>query len=113
MRRKVLAGGLISRVCLPSSGSAAAQKNFVVAVQEFAARRGSDLVVMDTSQPLGELETQYERLHGAVGNTVLANYFFGPKLPTQGRGVRLVARARGGPDRRPLWGRLRAVLVLS
>ena len=64
--------------------TAAAQKNFVVAVQEYAARRGSDLIVMDTSQPLGELETEYERLHGAVGNTVLANYFFGPKLPTKG-----------------------------
>lgn len=64
--------------------TAAAQKNFVVAVQEYAERRGSDLIVMDTSQPLGELETQYGRLHGAVGNTVLANYFFGPKLPTKG-----------------------------
>lgn len=64
--------------------TAAAQKNFVVAVQEYAARRGSDLVVMDSSQPMGELETQYERLHGAVGNTVLANYFYGAKLPTKG-----------------------------
>lgn len=64
--------------------TAAAQKNFVVAVQEYAARRGSDLIVMDTSQPLGELEAQYERLHGAVGNTVLANYFSGPRLPTKG-----------------------------
>jgi len=64
--------------------TAAAQKNFVVAVQDFAARRGSDLVVMDTSQSLGDLENQYQRLHGAVGNTVLANYFYGPKLPTKG-----------------------------
>jgi len=64
--------------------TAAAQKNFVVAVQDYATRRGSDLIVMDTSQPMGELETRYERLHGAVGNTVLANYFYGPKLPTKG-----------------------------
>lgn len=64
--------------------TAAAQKNFVAAVEDYASERGSDLVVMDTSQPLGELESRYDRLHGAVGNTVLANYFFGPRLPTKG-----------------------------
>ena len=61
-----------------------AQRNFVTAVQAYAADRGSDLIVMDYSQPLGELETRYDRLHGAVGNTVLSNYFYGQKLPTKG-----------------------------
>jgi hypothetical protein len=64
--------------------TAAAQRNFVAAVQGYATERGSNLIVMDSSQPLGELESQYARLHGAVGNTVLANYFSGPKLPTKG-----------------------------
>ena len=44
-----------------------AQHNFVTAVQTYAEERGSNLIVMDYSQPLGELETRYDRLHGAVG----------------------------------------------
>ena len=64
--------------------TAAAQRNFVAAVQDYATERGSNLIVMDTSQPLGELESRYSRLHGAVGNTVLANHFYGAKLPTKG-----------------------------
>jgi len=63
--------------------TSAARWNFVRAVDAYAAERGADLIVIDPDQPPGDIETEYERLHNAVGNTILINYFQ-TKLPSKG-----------------------------
>lgn len=57
----------------------AAQQNFSVALQEYAARIGTDLVTIDHVGTLGDEEEKYRRLHAAVGMTIQQNHF-GPKL---------------------------------
>jgi len=61
----------------------AAQKNFDVAVRNFADQIGSDLTVVDKAD-LSRDEVRYEALHSAVGITLLENYFGMAKLPGKG-----------------------------
>jgi hypothetical protein len=63
--------------------TAAARWHFVRAVDSYATQRGADLLILDPDLPSSDIETEYERLHNAVGNTILVNYF-GNKLPTKG-----------------------------
>lgn len=63
----------------------AAQKNFTNAMQNFAESIGTDLTILDADD-IGEMEFEYERLHAAVGATIL-NYHFGMmKLPSKNSG---------------------------
>ena len=63
----------------------AAQDNFTVAIQDFAGSIGTDLTIIDRNN-LGATHIQYEKLHSAVGMSVLHHHFgmFGP--PSKGNG---------------------------
>ncbi len=63
--------------------TSAARLYFVKEVDDYAAERGADLIIIDPVLPPGDIETEYERLHNAVGNTILVNYF-GNRLPSKG-----------------------------
>lgn len=65
--------------------TSAAQENFTNAATEFARTIGSDMTVLDADD-LGETEFEYERLHAAVGNTILDHHFGMTKLPSKGNG---------------------------
>lgn len=60
----------------------AAQENFVAAVNQYAAAHGTDIKILNELN-LSPREIQYERLHSAVGLTVLTNYFGYFKLPSK------------------------------
>lgn len=60
----------------------AARANFSLAVQDYAKKIGTDLVVM-SDDDLSPLEISYSELHNAVGLTVLTNHFGYQKLPTK------------------------------
>jgi hypothetical protein len=61
----------------------AAQQNFSVAVQEYAAGIGTDLVTIDHTGALDDEDEKYRRLHSAVGMTLQQNHFGGMPLPTK------------------------------
>ena len=62
-----------------------AQDNFSSATLEFAQSIGTDLTILDPDD-IGETEFRYERLHSAVGMTILDHHFGMTKLPSKGGG---------------------------
>ena len=54
----------------------AAQQTFSAALQDHAARIGTDLVTIDTAAALSDEEKKYRRLHAAVGMTLQHNRCF-------------------------------------
>jgi hypothetical protein len=63
----------------------AAQMNFATATEDFAESIGTDLTILDRDN-LGETHFQYEKLHSAVGLTILQHQFGMFKLPSKGNG---------------------------
>jgi len=63
----------------------AAQTNFAAATVDFAGSIGTDLTIIDRNN-LGETHFQYEKLHSAVGLTILQHQFGLFKLPSKGNG---------------------------
>lgn len=63
----------------------AAQTNFTAAIQDYAGSIGTDLTIVDRDN-LGETHIQYEKLHSAVGMTILQHQFGMFKLPSKGHG---------------------------
>ena len=61
----------------------AARRNFSIALQEYAARIGTDLVTIDSAADLGDEEERYRRLHSAVGMTIQQNHFGTMPLPSK------------------------------
>lgn len=62
-----------------------AQENFKIATQDFARTIGTDLTILDEDD-IGETEFEFERLHSAVGITILDYHFGMTKLPSKGNG---------------------------
>lgn len=62
-----------------------AQDNFTNATQEFAQSIGTDLTILNADD-IGETEFEYEKLHSAVGMTILDHHFGMAKLPSKGGG---------------------------
>jgi hypothetical protein len=58
----------------------AAQSNFTNAMRDYAESIGTDLTFVDPGD-IGRTEIDYERLHSAVGMTILDHYFGVTKLP--------------------------------
>jgi hypothetical protein len=63
----------------------AAQANFTVAIENFADSIGTDLTIVDPDN-LGATHIEYEKLHSAVGLTILQHQFGAFKLPSKGHG---------------------------
>lgn len=63
----------------------AAQANFSTALQDFAGSIGTDLEIIDRDN-LGETHFEYEKLHSAVGLTILNHQFGYFTLPSKGNG---------------------------
>ena len=63
----------------------AAQANFTVAMGDFAESIGTDLTIVDRNN-LGETHIEYEKLHSAVGLTILQHQFGMFTLPSKGNG---------------------------
>lgn len=63
----------------------AAQTNFTVAMGDFAESIGTDLAIVDRDN-LGDTHIEYEKLHSAVGLTILQHQFGMFKLPSKGNG---------------------------
>jgi len=63
----------------------AAERNFGNAIQEFAVSIGTDLTIIDRNN-LGATHIKYEKLHSAVGMTILDHQFGMFKLPSKGNG---------------------------
>jgi hypothetical protein len=63
----------------------AAQSNFTTALNGYARSIGTDLSIIDPDN-IGETEIQYERLHSAVGISVLNHHFGMAKLPSKAGG---------------------------
>jgi hypothetical protein len=63
----------------------AAQANFATAIQDFADSIGTELAIIDRDN-LGETHFQYEKLHSAVGLTILNHQFGMYTLPSKGNG---------------------------
>jgi hypothetical protein len=61
----------------------AAQHNFSVALQEYAASIGTDLATIDRSGALTDEEEMYRKLHAAVGITIQQHHFGTMALPTK------------------------------
>jgi len=61
----------------------AARQNFSVALQEYAASIGTDLVTIDSAATLGDEEEKDRRLHSVVGMTVQQNHFGMMHLPSK------------------------------
>lgn len=64
----------------------AARANFLAAVEEFGKTRRIEVVRMSDDAVPTESEVAHERLHAAVGNTILLNYYGPQKLPTKAGG---------------------------
>jgi len=83
--------------------TAAARLNFVDAITKYANRRGADLMKLPTDDDPDQIITSYEKLHSAVGSTVLINHFGVAPLPTKagsfdwglGPGVRTIRENYG------------------
>lgn len=63
----------------------AARANFSAATGEFAKSIGTDLKIVDPDN-IGETEVRFEKLHAAVGNSVITHHFGMMKLPTKANG---------------------------
>ena len=63
----------------------AAQANFTIAMGDFAESIGTDLTIVDRNN-LGATHIEYEKLHSAVGLTILQHQFGMFKLPSKGNG---------------------------
>jgi hypothetical protein len=63
----------------------AAQANFTTAIGDFAESIGTDLTIVDRNN-LGAAHIEYEKLHSAVGLTILQHQFGMFKLPSKGNG---------------------------
>lgn len=63
----------------------AARTNFTSATEQFAESIGTDLKLVDPDN-IGETEVRYEKLHAAVGNSVITHHFGMMKLPTKSNG---------------------------
>lgn len=63
----------------------AARENFSVAIRNFADSIGTDLTIVDPDN-LGATHIKYEKLHSAVGMTVLQHQFGMFTLPSKGNG---------------------------
>jgi hypothetical protein len=63
----------------------AAQANFTTAMGNFAESIGTDLTIVDPDN-LGATHIEYEKLHSAVGLTILTHQFGMFKLPSKGNG---------------------------
>jgi hypothetical protein len=61
----------------------AARKNFITAVEGFASDRNVDLVIMDPNEDLTDEERAYDKLHYAVGQTVVALHLNNKRLLTK------------------------------
>ena len=64
----------------------AAQANFNVAVENYARQIGTDLTIVDPAN-MGDAHFRYEKLHSAVGMTILNHQFGMFKLPSKGNGA--------------------------
>jgi len=64
----------------------AAQANFTTAIGNFAEAIGTDLTIVDRNN-LGATHIEYEKLHSAVGLTILQHQFGMFKLPSKGNGA--------------------------
>jgi hypothetical protein len=60
-----------------------ARVNFMQALTEYAKQRNSDVVSLDSADATDELVIEYDKLHGAVGSTVLLSHFGMAKLPAK------------------------------
>ena len=65
--------------------TAAAETNFRMAIEDYARQIGADLTVVDPDN-MGETHFEYERLHSAVGLTILNHQFGMWTLPSKGNG---------------------------
>lgn len=63
----------------------AAQANFTNAIGDYARSIGTDLSIVDPDN-LGETHIEYEKLHSAVGMTILTHQFGFYTLPSKGNG---------------------------
>ena len=63
----------------------AAEANFSSAIQDFATSIGTDLTIIDRNN-IGATHIEYEKLHSAVGMTILDHQFGMFKLPSKGNG---------------------------
>lgn len=63
----------------------AAQANFTTALEDFAVSIGTELTVIDRNN-LGATHIEYEKLHSAVGLTILNHQFGYLTLPSKGNG---------------------------
>lgn len=63
-----------------------ARGNFLTAVDAFGKTRKVEIVRMPEDVVLNDTELAYERLHAAVGTTILINYYGQLKLPTKAGG---------------------------
>lgn len=63
----------------------AAQANFTTAMGDFAESIGTDLTIVDRDN-LGATHIEYEKLHSAVGLTILQHQFGTFTLPSKGNG---------------------------
>ena len=63
----------------------AAQVNFTTAMRDFAESMGTDLTIVDPDN-LGATHIEYEKLHSAVGLTILNHQIGMFKLPSKGHG---------------------------
>jgi hypothetical protein len=71
---------------LQAEWTEAARVNFTDAAKDFAAKHDADLVVMGKAVGNDDVVRRYEKLHAAVGNTILNNYFGMNKLPSKAGG---------------------------
>lgn len=62
-----------------------AQENFTNAMRGLAESIGTDLNILDPDD-IGQIEYDYEKLHSAVGMTILDHHFGMAKLPSKGGG---------------------------
>lgn len=65
--------------------TSSARTNFTNATREFALSIGTDLTILDADD-IGTIEFEYEKLHSAVGMTILDHHFGMTKLPSKGNG---------------------------
>ena len=63
--------------------TAQARVNFTNALTAYAAERDADVVQAPASDDPSSAVTRYEKLHAAVGSTILINHFGVAKLPTK------------------------------
>lgn len=62
-----------------------ARDNFSIAARDFARSIGTDMRILDSNN-IGVTETEYDRLHSAVGLTILNHHFGAAKLPGKNNG---------------------------